>query len=488
MNRDEIIAANPLPDFLRRRGVHLVPAGENFVTHVCPGGLHRKGHNCVSVDSEKNVWHCNDHGRGGSVVDWLMFTKKISAADALRELAGGRNGQVKKEKGAIAATYDYVDENGELLFQCVRFDPKDFRQRRKAKPDDPPEKIRDGWVWNLKGVRRVLYRLPEVVKAQTVCVAEGEKDADNVSSLGFTATTNPMGAGKWRDGYSETLRGKNVLVFGDVGDPDQKGEKHTAQVIQSLSGKARSVKHITLPEGFHDVSDYIASFPSLDEAKAAVTQLIDEQPAVTPLGEQPRVAKVDPPQTPVTVEEWRTSIEANFKGLLRAAEISGSVMTQLLLNDVANPFALVLLDVPSSGKTITTNFFDVPQLSYTTDFFTPASLVSHATNVAREKLGDLDMLPRIRYKTLIVRDLAPIFGTREDDLLEMIGRLTRALDGEGLETDSGAHGQRGYKGDYLFMLLAGSTPLSPRVYKVLGTLGSRLFFISFIPKARVTRI
>ena len=87
------------------------------------------------------------------------------------------------------------------------------------------------------------------------------------------------------------------------------------------------------------------------------------------------------------------------------------------------------------------------------------------------------MLPRIRYKTLIVRDLAPIFGAKEDALLEMVGRLTRALDGEGLETDTGVHGQRGYKGDYLFMMLAGSTPLSPRVYKVLGTLGSRLFFL-----------
>jgi len=97
--------------------------------------------------------------------------------------------------------------------------------------------------------------------------------------------------------------------------------------------------------------------------------------------------------------------------------------------------------------------------------------------VKREELIKVDMLPRIRYKTLIVRDLAPIFGAKEDSLLEMVGRLTRALDGEGLETDSGVHWQRGYKGDYLFMMLAGSTPLSPRVYKVLGTLGSRLFFL-----------
>ena len=58
------------------------------------------------------------------------------------------------------------------------------------------------------------------------------------------------------------------------------------------------------------------------------------------------------------------------------------------------------------------------------------------------------------------------------------GKTTRVLDGEGLETDSGVHGQRGYTGDYHFMLLAGTTPIQPRVFKVMGNFGSRLFFLS----------
>jgi hypothetical protein len=117
-------------------------------------------------------------------------------------------------------------------------------------------------------------------------------------------------------------------------------------------------------------------------------------------------------------------------------------------------------------------------LIYTTDNFTPAAFVSHASNVKREELGRVDMLPRIRFKALIVRDLAPIFGANEDELLKSLGILTRTLDGEGLETDSGVHGKRGYKGDYLFMLLAGTTPIPPRVFKIMGNLGSRLFFLA----------
>jgi len=468
--REEIIAANPIVEFVRSRGHELKTAGENFVTSGCPAAQHKKFHRCVTVDTEKNLWHCNDCDKGGSVVDWVMIEKSLSVADAMLQLGGGSNGtNPPPARPQIVATYDYTDASGKLLFQVCRFEPKDFRQRRLDGNGD--------WIWNLKGVKRVLYHLPAVIGTQTVCVAEGEKDCDNLASLGFTATCNPGGAGKWRPEYSETLRGKNVPVFGDVGDPDKKGERHTEAVIQSLSGKAKEIRHIKLPAGFHDVSDFIKWFPSLDEARVEVTKLIDQQSKEASVAEQPRVAKVDPRQTPTTIEQWRAQIKANFATLVRPAEVCASVITQLLLNDVANPFALVLLDVPSSGKTITENFFDVPHLSYTTDHFTPASLVSNATNVKREQLANVDMLPRIRYKTLIVRDLAPIFGAKEDDLLEMVGRLTRALDGEGLETDSGVHGQRGYKGDYLFMLLAGSTPLSPRVYKVLGTLGSRLFFL-----------
>ena len=40
-------------------------------------------------------------------------------------------------------------------FQVVKFDPKNFRQRHRGA---------DGkWIWNLKGIQKVLYRLPELI-------------------------------------------------------------------------------------------------------------------------------------------------------------------------------------------------------------------------------------------------------------------------------------------------------------------------------------
>jgi CHC2-type zinc finger protein len=210
MSREEIIAANPIVDFVRSRGHELKPAGPNFVTNGCPVTEHKKKwHRPVGIDVKKQLWFCNDCKLGGTVIDWVMREKGCDAAQAIRELGGGGND--KEERGQIVCAYDYTDEGGKVIFQICRKDPKsDFPVRR---PDG-----RGNWIWNVQGMSRVLYRLPEVLKAQTVCVAEGEKDCDNLVKLGFVATTNPFGAGKWRDEYSETLRGKDVVVFGDVGE------------------------------------------------------------------------------------------------------------------------------------------------------------------------------------------------------------------------------------------------------------------------------
>src|SRR5262245_40831680 len=87
-----------------------------------------------------------------------------------------------KPNGKIIATYDYTDEQGELLYQVCRLEPKSFRQRR---PDG-----KGGWIWSVKDCRSALYRLPELLKYPdaTVFVCEGEKDADRVASLGHCAT------------------------------------------------------------------------------------------------------------------------------------------------------------------------------------------------------------------------------------------------------------------------------------------------------------
>lgn len=185
------------------------------------------------------------------------------------------------------------------------------------------------------------------------------------------------------------------------------------------------------------------------------------------------------PDTPVDIEGWKEIIKDNFEELVLPAEAGLSVIAQLLIEDIKNPFALIYVDVPSSGKTIALNFFSMMrELVITLDNITPASFVTQAANVQKDKLKDIDLLPRIRYKTLIIRDFAPVFAGKEEKVQEMFGILVRVLDGEGYENSGGVHGQRGYSGEYLFMLLGASTPIRSNIWKIMGNLGSRLFFLN----------
>ena len=168
-------------------------------------------------------------------------------------------------KPAITHLYDYSDETGKLLFQCVRYTPKNFRQRR-------PDGV-GGWIWDLKGVRRVLYRLPELLAAvksgEYVFFVEGEKDVDNLVRLGLHATCNPMGAVKWNDQYSEQARGVRAVI---LRDNDDSGIKHVAQLIDSLRKTATSLVTVELPDlpPKGDVSDWIAAGGTKDGLLALV--------------------------------------------------------------------------------------------------------------------------------------------------------------------------------------------------------------------------
>lgn len=156
--------------------------------------------------------------------------------------------------GEPVATYPYRDKKGNLLYEVCRYDePKDFRLRR---PDG-----RGSWVYNMDGVRRVLYHLPEVSKAFIVWFVEGEKAVEALRKLGFTATCSPFGADAWAKQekdwkISKPLAGKTVIILPDNDEP---GEKHALNVAQSLYGKAKTIKIVKLPglpEG-GDVFDFI---------------------------------------------------------------------------------------------------------------------------------------------------------------------------------------------------------------------------------------
>lgn len=169
--------------------------------------------------------------------------------------------------GPASDVYDYRDEQGVLLFQVLRIPlaggGKTFRQRV------PDLTSKAGWRWKLDTphvkVRRVLYRLPQLIAAleqgETVWIAEGEKDVHALLDQNVVATCNPGGAGKWLDEFTDQFVGATIRI---IADADRPGQAHARQVAADLAEIALSVT--TVESGTHkDVAEHLAAGKTLDD-------------------------------------------------------------------------------------------------------------------------------------------------------------------------------------------------------------------------------
>lgn len=221
----------------------------------CP--VHDDGRASLSVSEGRDhpvVFHCHAGCEPRAVVDALGLD--WDALCTPRESRGEWT-----PRGESTAVYTYTDEHGQVLYEVLRTADKEFPVR----VPDPSKK--SGYRWSLKGVRRVLYRLPQVLAAAAegaaVYVVEGEKDADRLARLGHAATCNPGGAGKWRPEYAPALAGAHVVVVADNDAPNAQtgrrpGWEHAQAVAASLAGAAASVRIVQAAAG-KDASDHLAA-------------------------------------------------------------------------------------------------------------------------------------------------------------------------------------------------------------------------------------
>jgi hypothetical protein len=207
---------------------------------------------------KRGEWYDHENKVGGGAIDLVRRHTGLSNGEAAEWVVSelGIPIEAKRQpqpRRRIVATYDYRDEAGELLFQVVRYEPKDFRQRR---PDG-----QGGWTWRVKGVRQVPYRLFELranAVDDLVLVVEGEKDVDRLASLGFVATCNAGGANKWPEELNGQFQGLTVYI---LPDNDDAGRSHAEKVAANLRGVAASIRIVTLPglgKG-GDVSEWLAA-------------------------------------------------------------------------------------------------------------------------------------------------------------------------------------------------------------------------------------
>lgn len=194
-------------------------------------------------DKHKVVLHCH----AGCDTHDVMNVLGLSHADL-------------EQTRQIVSKYAYEDEEGNLLYEVLRFEPKGFRQRR-------PDPERPGkYIWDIKGIEPLPYNLVDIAelvahgtKDEYIWIVEGEKD---VQAMGLaygdqgTATCNSGGAGHWTDTHSAYFKGCKCRVF-IVADRDTAGYKHALSVYESLARVAGIKANLVLPASGKDAANHV---------------------------------------------------------------------------------------------------------------------------------------------------------------------------------------------------------------------------------------
>lgn len=268
----------------------------------CPvKSAHKHGDRAPSLSVGKGnngsiVFYCQGGCSQESVLQALGLSMKDLFPDGDRPRQEYRPRPTSREdKGRIVAQYDYTDENGQLLARKTRWETAVDGKRKKTFTWGHPEG--QGFRSGRNGMA-VPYRLPGLVKAETVFLCEGEKDVDNLRAQGLAATCSPDGAGtgsKWRDTYTPYFAGKTVYI---LQDNDEVGKKFAQYEAEKLSPVAQEVKVLDLtalwpglPE-HGDISDVMEHLGAT-QALADLLELADKAPGWEP-GQEPQNTAASP--------------------------------------------------------------------------------------------------------------------------------------------------------------------------------------------------
>lgn len=200
------------------------------------------------------------------------------------------------------------------------------------------------------------------------------------------------------------------------------------------------------------------------------------------------------------------TVKAYYPDVEHAARAAATICAVRCIANNTQPTSLIYVGPPSSGKSMVLEWLtpqadisdgpsddeddgaepdDDPLTPYfhRSDKFTAASFVSQHGDTKKKHLGDVDLLPKIKDKTLITPELAPVFAGRREDFIERMSMLVKVLDGQGLVTDAGTHGSRGYAKPHNFQWLGATTPVSPEVLAAMSKLGPRILYYEIIDRA-----
>jgi 5S rRNA maturation endonuclease (ribonuclease M5) len=243
---------------------------------LAPGPQHSAADRSMAVQ-------LNPNAPDGFVVHSFSGDDDVACKDYVRSKLGLPAFQPKTGNGKTGGGWQFVRQH---VYRKADGTP----HLRKTKKIDPagkkqfPQEHWDGhdWVNGVpEGWPKHPYRLPELSKApatNVIYVTEGERDADSLAKLGFTATTIGGVSSTWTPELVEHFRDRRVVILVDA---DPQGRQYGEKTARALDPVTTSLKLIDLFPDRTDGRD-VTDFLERDTSAIKLMQIVRDAPEWEP--------------------------------------------------------------------------------------------------------------------------------------------------------------------------------------------------------------
>lgn len=247
----------------------------------------------------------------------------------------GQKPKASVELGAPTASYHYYSIDGTILATVRRYDflnakgetDKTFRQwDGQGRPQAPNP--------------RPLYRLPEIVQAQSVVLVEGEKCAEALASVGIEATTAIGGANTDLAKVDWTpLAGKQITIWPDADDAGRAYAGRVTPLLQALGCEVTIVQ----TEGHAAKWDAAKCLEEGGDVRAVLLGATESAPADGPIfaGD----FNGEPPERRWVVPQWIP--EGTVTALYGDGGLGKTLIAQQLLYSAGTGLSWLGMPVPA---------------------------------------------------------------------------------------------------------------------------------------------
>lgn len=297
------------------------------------------------------------------------------------------------------------------------------------------------------------------------------------------------GASTFKTEWVEKLKGRHIILLYDADEPGKKGIERAEKMLVPV---AKSLRRINWPEGSsdgYDVNDFVAE--RLKEPKKAISDLllmlvpsrekVGGGENVTPVIERPRIFKSRPKFSQVVTEFKANGVHLDQEMENTLAVIYAVALSNQILTDC--PVWIFVVAPPGSGKTLVTlTLSDAPSCIFLSNL-KPHALIS-GYKPSDDPNDDPSLLPKLKGKTLAVKDYTEVMSLPTSTQEELYGVLRGAYDGRAeMMFGNGIH--RIYP-DCHFTMVAAVTPAINGHNK--ASLGERFLKVNMLDKKKHDKV